>query len=351
MVRLPSRLRPLFPYLKPAYVQATRIIAPSTVRISRFRGGYLPTGSVNSMVAELPGGRVLGPHRAVITGAGDLLQELSSYFGTKRPREHPLFLAPFPGPPHEVAGRLGVLASRGDFNYYHFLIDVLPRIGVLEQAQRCDPPDKWYVPAQTAFQRELLEMLGIPPVRRIDCAEFPHVRAELLVVPGLPSMTERNPPWVVDFLRRRLLTESHTRGARRPIYVTRGSSVNNRVVRNEDELLELLTDRGFEVIDPGKLSVNDQIRTFATASIIVAPHGAALANLVFASPGSSVIELFPAGGVLPDFWMLANGVPGLKYRYLSAYPKHSLRNRAAAIVCDIDVDLAALRTMLDESSI
>src|SRR5436305_10616809 len=43
-------------------------------------------------VATLPGARVLGPHRAVITSQGDLVQEVSRYFGTSRAREHPLFL-------------------------------------------------------------------------------------------------------------------------------------------------------------------------------------------------------------------------------------------------------------------
>src|SRR5690606_4993826 len=111
MVRLPARLRPLFPYLKPAYVAATGFVAPVTQRLSQARGGHLPTGATSLSeaavssggrhvvarpaerverptikgwppvmalldrsdgesfaavgVAELPRGRVLGPHHAV----------------------------------------------------------------------------------------------------------------------------------------------------------------------------------------------------------------------------------------------------------------------------------------------
>jgi capsular polysaccharide biosynthesis protein len=99
------------------------------------------------------------------------------------------------------------------------------------------------------------------------------------------------------------------------------------------------------------MSVAEQIRTFAGASVIVSPHGAALANLVFASPGCTVIELFPPGCVLPDYWRLASSVPGVTYRYLSAWPDSSTaQNRPMAIVSDIAVDLTALGTMLDEST-
>src|SRR6185312_12423648 len=59
VVRLSTRLRPMWPYLKPAYTQATRMVAPITVRASSLRGGYLPTGHVESMeeAAATTGGR------------------------------------------------------------------------------------------------------------------------------------------------------------------------------------------------------------------------------------------------------------------------------------------------------
>jgi len=397
MVRLPPRLRPLFPYLKPAYVGATRAIAPTMQRLSRRRGGWLPTGSVATLeeaattsggrcvvarpaevisrgamlgrpvalkltdpgdgetvdrvaVAELPRGRVLGPHRAVITGSGDLVHEVSWYFGTKRPREHPLFLNPFPAPPAQINGRLGVLAQRGDGNYYHFLMDVLTKVGVLEQAPSIAPPDVWYVPAQSRFQRELLELFGIDEQQRIDAAKQPHVQADCLVVPGPPHMTEKNAPWAVEFLRRRLLPHVDTSGPRRNIYVTRGPSANNRSIVNEAELLDVLAPYEFEHVDSGELSVVEQLRTFATANLIVAPHGAALANIIFASAGSTLIELFPAGCLLPDYWRLASSVPGMAYRYVSAFGGPRRPTRAGTIVRDIEVDVAAVAATLAELS-
>ena len=71
-------------------------------------------------------------------------------------------------------------------------------------------------------------------------------------------------------------------------------------------------------------------------------------NLLTSCTDPSLVELFPQGTLLPDFWRLASGVPGLTYRYVSAYggPKHP--TRAGAIVRDIDVDLSTLRDTLNE---
>jgi capsular polysaccharide biosynthesis protein len=291
---------------------------------------------------------VLGPHGAVITGRGELVQDLSFYFGTTRPREHPLFLHPFPPPAVNVTGRLGVLATRGDSNYYHFLMDVLPRLAILAAQDEIEPPERWYVPVSEGFQRELLDRVGITEERRIDSTTVRHVRAETLVVPAPPSMLVVNPPWVVEYLRATLLPTPIERVEGRSIYVTRGTATNNRAVRNEGHVMDVLRGRGFLANDPGAMSVADQIRAFAEASVIVAPHGAALANLAFASPGATVVELFPAADIVPDYWKLACGVNGLVYRYLLGSGSALTANRSRMLVSDIEVNVAALDRILDD---
>jgi hypothetical protein len=302
----------MWPYLKPAYTQATRMVAPVAVRASRLGGGSLPTGFVESMeeaatttggrcltvrppemitrtvprghpdhsddyvpwlsehvrrvaVAELPHGRVLSPHSAVITANDDLVVEVSLYFGTSRAREHPIFLHPFSGLPLEVGGRLGVLALQGDANYYHFFMDVLPRLGVLERCPAIAPPDLWYVPTAAPFQRELLEMMGLDLTRVVDSSQHRHVVAETLVVPSPPAMTLINPPWSVEYLRSKLLPGPITRVEGKGIYVQRGGGINNRCVLNEADLVDYLDGRGFTIL-PESLPARAKIEAFAQTS-------------------------------------------------------------------------------------
>ncbi|HJQ41648.1 MAG TPA: glycosyltransferase 61 family protein [Jatrophihabitantaceae bacterium] len=395
-MRLPAPLRPMWPYLKNGYVRATRAAAPVSMGLSRMRGNYLPTSIVETMeqaaassggrcetarpteaanwpraegipdrhpafaavegeviprvaVAELPGGRVLGSHRAVITGTGSLVQEISRYFGTSHPRQHPLFLNPFPEPPLEVSGRLGVLATRGDQNYYHFLVDAICRLGIMEQCPEIEAPDQWYVPSGAPWQREILTMFGVPESAIIDSDRHPHVRAETLVVPGLPAVDVLNPRWAMDFLRTRMrpFASAHAEGGR--IYLSRGASANNRMVENEAQVLdEVLLPRGFRVLNPAGLSVADQIAEFAAATAIVTPHGAGMTNVLFASPGCRVVELFPDATILqPCYWRLAHTVPGVEYRYLAGSRLTTRGGLGGMLVRDIVVDTNALGQLLD----
>ncbi len=83
---------------------------------------------------------------------------------------------------------------------------------------------------------------------------------------------------------------------------------------NEEQVWALLRSRGFEMVDPGSLSFDEQIATFAEAETIVAPHGGALTNMVFAT-GATVIELFEPGYVNPCFYAMAER-SGHRYWYL-----------------------------------
>jgi capsular polysaccharide biosynthesis protein len=75
---------------------------------------------------------------------------------------------------------------------------------------------------------------------------------------------------------------------KRKIYLTRK---NGRMILNNEAVETLLVKLGYEIVDPGDLSFQDQVLLFSSASEIVAPNGAALSNLIFASEGCKVLCL------------------------------------------------------------
>ncbi|AXV14444.1 hypothetical protein CYG48_01145 [Neorhizobium sp. SOG26] len=80
----------------------------------------------------------------------------------------------------------------------------------------------------------------------------------------------------------------------RKIYASRLDAGSTRRILNEDAVCELMASYGFEIITPGKLTVEEQITTFRDADVIVGAHGAGMTNLLFsqASKGPRVVELF-----------------------------------------------------------
>jgi hypothetical protein len=68
---------------------------------------------------------------------------------------------------------------------------------------------------------------------------------------------------------------------------------NTRHVTNIDEIERIIKKYGYTMLDPAKVSFEDQIRAFSNARKIVSPLGAALANTIFTPPGCRVLGLSP----------------------------------------------------------
>jgi capsular polysaccharide biosynthesis protein len=270
-------------------------------------------------VLEVRDGLLVGDYAATIAPGGVLDYETSGYFGITGWREHPLFLRPRLPSPRPVPGTLLSLATRGtSTNYYHFLTDLLPRWGIFEEALPDTQVDAVYVGTRASYQRQLLELVGLDALSVVEVEKHACLAPERLLVPSTPNQDLMAPHWVVDWLRTRLPASPDLSGYGRRLYVTRGSVANTRRYVEEPELWPAMEERGFTRLDPGTVSVREQIDQFAAAEVIVAPHGAALANLVFARPGVRVLELFAPDYVNPCYWAITDAVPDARYHYLVA---------------------------------
>jgi capsular polysaccharide biosynthesis protein len=83
------------------------------------------------------------------------------------------------------------------------------------------------------------------------------------------------------------------------------------------------------------------MHVIGNADVIVAPHGSALANLVFARPGTRVLEIFANSGNQKCFWMLARH-RRLSYHYFvaDAGPKGENPNEFDMVIPENKLDRA-----------
>jgi capsular polysaccharide biosynthesis protein len=244
--------------------------------------------------------KVYGPTVSVVDDGGQLLADVSVEWG-REAEENWTFRRRALPKPEMILGKTLVLASTGGGTFFHWMTDVLTRIGLARRAG-FDPTSFDHVLVNAInhpFQQESLKHLGIPANR---CWEIlgKEVAYELeeVVLPSLPGVPGVVPPETVEFLQGTFSPKKTGRG--RKIFIGRGEA-KHRPLLHEGEISGNLLKRGFESVDCGQLSLQKQAEVFGAAEIVVGAHGAALTNLVFCRPGTRVVELFSPQYVNPCY--------------------------------------------------
>lgn len=80
-----------------------------------------------------------------------------------------------------------------------------------------------------------------------------------------------------------------TEPARRRIYISRAKASRRRV-ENENDVLPVLREHGFDILCCEDLPLANQVLTFSRARVVIGPHGAGLTNILYAPPGARVGE-------------------------------------------------------------
>lgn len=271
-------------------------------------------------LASVPGG-IAFPTGAVFDRHGQFLELVShDYDFTDKPRDkrHSFalrphqFLSKIHGFPHDV---VTLTASNQDF-YFHWIFDVLPRLWLAQQAGYEGGP--FFAKAELPFQQQTLQMLGVSETQLIDPGETGAISASNLIIPCHRIMPGHAfPEWSISFLRNRLLPKliNERRPSPKRLYISRRNATHRRVI-NEPEIITFLSRYGFQPIQAEELAFGDQMSLFRNAEIIIAPHGGGLANLVFCTPGTKVIEFFPPVNI-DLFYRLATQLK-LNYRFVKS---------------------------------
>ena len=225
-------------------------------------------------------------------------------------------LGPLPEPstktePFFCRGKAMVLSSSR--NYFHWLIKMLPRLHLLERAGLLPTGvDAVLINNPTPAQGEAYVRARVPSrsLRIVGSRDF--WCCSQLYVSSVPHDV---PPWAVTFLRK-LFGPVPPGDTPRAVNLMRAATARRRV-QNESNICEHLAKRGIAPIDLNRRSFVEQIQIIANSDVIVAPHGSALANLVFARTGTRLLEIFANPGNQKCYWMLARHRQ-LSYHYFVA---------------------------------
>jgi capsular polysaccharide biosynthesis protein len=194
-----------------------------------------------------------------------------------------------PLPVRELAGDYTSVVSRWNDgkNYYHWFLDGLTRLLYLPDF----PPDcKILIPRDLPhFARQSLEILGL--TGRVVETGNEDLMIERFWFAG-PTMLSGCPdPAGIGWLKSHFLPTPPVERHRR-LYLDRNAPTRN--LTNVREVRHLFMERGWEILDPAEMALADQIRIFREARVIAGTHGAAFTNLLWASPGTRILEFLPS---------------------------------------------------------
>lgn len=267
-------------------------------------------------VAELLDATVWGYHGgAVFTADGRLVESLSR--DPWGPGLHAAWTRGRLPRPRPLRGRtLNLVTPEATANYHHWLLDLLPRCGLVQRAG-LDPAAFDHVlvnHARAPYQFDTLRRLGFAPEKIVAVHPGLSFHAECLVAPSLKVHNQAVAAEDLAFLRQQFLPAETARPPHRRLYLTRRDATARRL-HDEPALEALLHAHGFESIAFSGLDVPAQAALMAEAACVVAPAGAALANLVFAPPHCHVVEISPPGWLTVYHWMISARL-GLKHTIL-----------------------------------
>ena len=300
---------------------------------------------------------------ATVTPDNYLLADVSPEYPGQLPscdrrniRQHRIFRMEELPPCEQIEGTVAVVTALSANVYFHWMVDVLPRLDVLRRGGfDFDRIDKFFVNQyRQPFQKESLQRLGIPEDKIIESDRHPHIRAERLLVPSLPSHFSWLSSESVRFLRQTFLPkiEGDIPSPER-IYISR-TKTRYRHLLNEPEVLDLLQEYGFVSVCLETLSLDEQVHLFSRAKAIVAPHGSGLTNILFCQPQTSVIEIVSPNYFRHYFGAISQLV-GLRHYYLrgEVFACSPLRKLMYPnpLTEDIKINLETLRKTLERIGI
>lgn len=212
-------------------------------------------------------------------------------------------------------------------NYFHWTCQLLPRVKLLQEyGVDWSKINKILIPQiRGDFVKQSLAILGVPLDKLIEQEKHHVLNFDSLIIPCKANTHIHLSRWSIEFLRESFLKDGNQKPTDN-IYIARRESFG-RNLKNEEEVLKVLKEHDFKVIFCEDYSITEQAEIFNRAKCIVAPHGAALANLAYCQPKTKVIEIFNHTYKSNLYWNFAN-ILGLNYFYYVTPEEHALPETA-----------------------
>jgi hypothetical protein len=194
-------------------------------------------------------------------------------------------------------GETILLAGRNDSNYYHWMIEVLPR--AIELDQTFDRSIPFLVSTRTPKNGlEALKLLSNRWIISVDAGRLNHFEILHVSTPSATILDSTITDWhntirmdydTITQMRKQFISTIDKRLFNPRVYLARTSGIRRLV--NQDEIQASAVKLGFDVFYPEQMTFMQQLNLFHHAEVIVGPTGAVMANYIFMNKGAKILGL------------------------------------------------------------
>ncbi len=221
-------------------------------------------------------------------------------------------------PAQSIRGPVLAVAELSAELYYHWQLELLPRLGRIWSKALARWPDLrlWHNGGSSPWVQQCLDRLGIAPERVLAASS--HLQAEILLVPalndhfGTPSHAGMD--WLATFWGFEGADQRRQPMQGSACWLGREGAAR-RPVLGEEPWKDQLQRIGLKALTQGPII--EQLAQVSSAGIVLAPHGAGMANLITAAPGSTVYE-FVNPGYQPHYFSAILERQGLHHQRFQA---------------------------------
>ena len=183
-------------------------------------------------------------------------------------------------------------------NYYHWLIDVLPRVIILESELKKKKDLNLLVPdLNNSYQKESLScFFKNKQTNFISLKENKFSKFKKIVMCSNNENYEYLNFHLLSKLKNKILIKAKKKKIFfnrdfKKIYISRSDARNKRSLKNNQKIENFLIKRGFKIVVLSKFSFLEKAVIFNQAKVVLGLHGAGLANILFSKKKTKIIEI------------------------------------------------------------
>ena len=203
-------------------------------------------------------------------------------------------------------------------NYYHWLIDVLPRLIILEKQFRKKNINLLVPDYNISYQKESLNcFIKDKKINLISLYNHKFCQFKKIILCSNNENFEYFNFALLSKMKKKILHQAQKKNVFfgktfEKIYISRIDARNKRSFKDNVKIEKFLIKQGFKILVLSKYSFLEKAMIFNGAKIIIGLHGAGLANIVFSKRKTKIIEI--TSNKWPDMFEKLSKCMNLSYK-------------------------------------